>query len=154
MVRLDLRTGNATAVNRDECCTPDWFPDSRQLVFSWRPPGQVDESGRTWTQLWMADAEGESRKLLYAEEGRNLYGGHASPDGRYVVFTGNALAGGDPAHAGSPMGVLRVADAPIVGGKGLTLRIRNPNARTGPVLTLPAGWEPQWTPTTPVPRDR
>lgn len=145
VARVNVASGEASPINRLECCTPDWFADSRRVIFSWRPPGQRDDHDHAWTQLWMADAEGQTRRLLYAEEGRNLYGGFASPDGRYVVFTGNQRAGGDPDHDGSPMSVLRVADAPIIGGEHLTLRIKNPQAKSGPLLKLPAGWEPVWT---------
>lgn len=145
VARLNVASGEALPINRLECCTPDWFADSRRVIFSWRPPGQRDDHDHAWTQLWMADAEGQTRRLLYAEEGRNLYGGFASPDGRYVVFNGNQRAGGDPDHDGSPMSVLRVADAPIIGGEHLTLRIKNPQAKNGPLLMLPVGWEPVWT---------
>jgi len=37
----------------------------------------------------MADADGENRRLVYAEDGRHVYGGHVSPDGKYLLFTGN-----------------------------------------------------------------
>jgi hypothetical protein len=56
VARLDAVTGEAAAINRVDCCTPGWFPDSRRVVFSWRPPGQKGNAGQSWTQLWMADA--------------------------------------------------------------------------------------------------
>ncbi len=40
IARLEVATGTSSAVNRVDCCTPDWFPDSRHVIFSWRPPGQ------------------------------------------------------------------------------------------------------------------
>ena len=59
----------AAAVNRVDCCTPDWFPGSDRIIFSWRPRGQKENEGYGWTQLWMADAEGKERKLVYGEDG-------------------------------------------------------------------------------------
>lgn len=64
-------------------------PDNRQIIFSWRPPGQKANKGYGWTQLWMADAEGKSRSLIYGEDGRHVYGGHHSWDchNRFVFVT-------------------------------------------------------------------
>ena len=132
---MDAETGAANAVNRVDCCTPDWFPDSKNLVFSWRPPGQAANNGYGWTQLWMADAEGKSRRLLYAEDGRHVYGGHVSPDGKYVLFTGNMQEDGDPNHAGAPMGLLRLRDAPLIGGASRELRKLHPQAGDGPLTS-------------------
>ncbi len=145
IARMNADTGEATAVNRIDCCTPDWFPDSQQVIFSWRPRGQTVNNGYGWTQLWRADADGQSRRLVYAEDGRHVYGGHVSPDGKYVLFTGNMQEDGDPGRAGAPMGLLRLADAPILGGDPSRLKAEHPQYRTGPVLALPVGWEPCWT---------
>jgi hypothetical protein len=145
IARMDAATGAATAVNRIDCCTPDWFPDSKNVIFSWRPRGQTANNGYGWTQLWMADAEGKSRRLVYGEDGRHVYGGHVSPDGKYVLFTGNMQEDGDPGHAGAPMGLMRLSDAPLIGGASPELRKLHPQAGDGPVLTLPVGWEPCWT---------
>jgi Tol biopolymer transport system component len=138
-------TGEVRAVNRVDCCTPDWFPDERDIVFSWRPPGQKANNGYGWTQLWRATVDGRSRQLLYGEDGRHVYGGCVSPDGQYVLFTGNMEEDGDPGHAGSPMALMRLRDAPIIGGESRELSALHPEAKDGPVLTLPAGWEPCWT---------
>jgi hypothetical protein len=43
------------------------------------------------------------------------------------------------------MALLRLQDAPIVGGKSDVLRRKYPDAKDGPVLDLSAGWEPHWT---------
>jgi Tol biopolymer transport system component len=137
VARMEVETGQINAVSRVDCCTPDWFGDSKRLVFSGRP-GQ-------WTQLWMANGDGSGRKLLYAEDGRHVYGGCASPDGMYILFTGNKEEDGDPKNAGAPMGIMRLADAPILGGDGAELRKQYPEAKAGPVLLLPRGWEPHWT---------
>lgn len=145
IARMNVASGNAEAVNRIDCCTPDWFPDSQHVVFSWRPPGQTANDGYGWTELWMATADGKNRRLLYGEEGRHLYGGQVSPDGRYVLFTGNMNEDGDPGSAGAPMGLMRLSDAPIIAGNSRELRRRHRDANDGPVLTLPAGWEPDWT---------
>jgi hypothetical protein len=134
---MDAVTGAVNAVSTVDCCTPDWFPDSRALIYS-RRPGK-------WTQLWRASADGRGRRLVYAEEGRHVYGGCVSPDGRYVLFTGNKEEDGDPRNGGAPMGLMRVQDAPIIGGPSPSLRRRHPEAKDGPVLVLPPGWEPHWT---------
>ena len=145
IARMDAATGAINAVNRIDCCTPDWFPDSKSVIFSWRPPGQKANGGQGWTQLWMADAEGKAPRLLYGEDGRHVYGGNVSPDGRYVLFTGNMEEDGDPGHAGAPMALMRISDAPIIGGKSEELRALHPRVHDGPVLKLPVGWEPCWT---------
>jgi len=145
IARMNAATGAAGAVNRVDCCTPDWFPDSKDVICSWRPPGQKANKGYGWTQLWMADAEGKSRRLVYGEDGRHVYGGHVSPDGKYVLFTGNLQEDGDPGNAGAPMALMRLSDAPIIGGESTELRALHPNSKDGPVLTLPTGWEPCWT---------
>ncbi len=142
---MDVATGAAHAVSRVDCCTPDWFPDSRRLIFSNRPPNQKANGGYGWTQLWVADVTGENRRLVYGEDGRHVYGGHVSPDGRYILFTGNLHEDGDPGRAGAPMGLMRLADAPIVPADSEDLRALYPDAKTGPVLPLPVGWEPCWT---------
>ncbi len=145
VARLDAVTGEANAVSKVDCCTPDWFPDSQHVIFSNRPPGQKANGGQGWTQLWMAEANGTQRRLVYGEDGRHVYGGHVSPDGRYVIFTGNPAEDGDPEHAGAPMGLMRISDAPLIGGDSTELRALHPTAKCGPVLTLPHGWEPCWT---------
>ncbi len=114
---MNVATGEASAVHRVDCCTPDWFPDSQHVIFSWRPPGQKSNPGYGWTQLWRTDAEGKSPQLVYGEDGRHVYGGHVSPDGKYVLFTGNMQEDGDPGNAGAPMGLMRLSDAPIIGGE-------------------------------------
>lgn len=145
VARMHVQTGEANAVNIVDCCTPDWFPNSLEIIFSWRPPGQKANKGYGWTQLWRATADGTSRQLVYAEEGRHVYGGHVSPDGQYVLFTGNMEEDGDPGHAGAPMALMRLCDGPIIGGESGEFRAKHPEARNGPVLGLPAGWEPCWT---------
>jgi hypothetical protein len=141
----ECSTGMAEAVNRVDCCTPDWFPDSQNVIFSWRPPGQTVNKGYGWTQLWRADAEGKTRQLVYGEDGRHVYGGCVSPDSNYVIFTGNMQEDGDPGNAGAPMGLMRLSDAPIIGGKAKSFAHSTRALNNGPVLELPAGWEPCWT---------
>ena len=145
VARMDVATGDVGAVNRVDCCTPDWFPDSREVIFSWRPRGQTTNNGYGWTQLWRATADGQSRQLVYGEDGRHVYGGCVSPDTTYVLFTGNMEEDGDPGRAGAPMALMRLRDAPIIGGESRALRALHPETKEGPVLTLPAGWEPCWT---------
>ncbi len=134
---MDIASGKTRAVSKVDCCTPDWSPDGKRLIFSKRPA--------QWTQLWIAEADGRDPHLLYAEDGRHVYGGQISPDGKYALFTGNMNEDGDPGHGGAPMALMRLADAPLYGGDVAKLRLEYPNAKTGPVLTLPTGWEPCWT---------
>jgi len=145
VARMNATTGEANAVSTTDNCTPDWFPDSRRMIFSNRHASDIALGKSGWTQLWMADADGKNPQLVYAEDGRHIYGGHVSPDGKYVLFTGNVQEDGDPNHGGAPMALMRIADAPIVDGDSATIRKLHPNAKPGPVLTLPSGWEPCWT---------
>jgi Tol biopolymer transport system component len=142
---IEIATGQEHGVSGADCCTPDWFPDSRRLIYSNRSPGQSENRPEGWTQLWMADADGRNRQLVYGQEGRHIYGGHVSPDGKYVLFTGNVEEVGEPRPAGAPMGLLRLADAPIILGESSALHKQHPKAKNGPVLVLPTGWEPCWT---------
>ncbi|MCX7007713.1 MAG: hypothetical protein NTY53_10785 [Kiritimatiellaeota bacterium] len=144
IARMDIASGEVTAVNKHDDCTPDWFPDSRQVIFSWRVAGQRLNNGYGWTQLWRNTVDGKHPQLVYAENGRHCYGGHVSPDGKYVLFTGNAQEDGDPANAGAPMALMRLCDAPIIRNADEELRKKFPAAKSGPVLQLPAGWEPCW----------
>lgn len=137
VARMDVSTGTVNAVSKVDCCTPDWFPDSQHLIYSRRPD--------KWTQLWMADGEGKYQSLVYAEDGRHLYGGCVSPDGRYVLFTGNVQEDGDPTRSGAPMSLMRLTDAPIIAGPSKALRKVHHDAKDGPVLQLVDGWEPCWT---------
>ena len=141
---MDAATGKARAVSREDCCTPDWFPDGRQVVFSNRRESIRILGGYGWTELWRGDADGNSR-LVYAEEGRHVYGGHVSPDGRYALFTGNAQEDGDAANRGAPMQLLRLSDTPMIGGDSPRMLKAHPGAKRGPVIDLPPGWEPCWT---------
>lgn len=145
VARMNVEAGEANAVSQQDNCTPDWFPDSKRMIFSNRHASDVSLGKTGWTQLWMADGDGQHLQLVYAEDGRHIYGGHISPDGNYVLFTGNPQEDGDPANGGAPMALMRVADAPILGKETPALRKLHPNAKTGPVLPLPAGWEPCWT---------
>jgi dipeptidyl aminopeptidase/acylaminoacyl peptidase len=142
--RMDAKTGETNAVSTTDNCTPDWFPTSQRMIFSNRHASDVALGKMGWTQLWMADADGKNPQLVYAEDGRHIYGGHVSPDGKYVLFTGNPQEDGDPKNDGSPMSLMRLADAPIIGSDSALLRKIHPEAKFGPVLTLPKGWELCW----------
>ena len=145
IARMHIASGEALPVNKQDCCTPDWFPDNRNIIFSWRPAGQQINNHYGWTQLWRNRVEGGEPRLVYGEDGRHVYGGHVSPDGKYVLFTGNIQEDGDPGSGGAPLGLMRLEDAPIIGGDSPSLRAKYPDAKDGPVLALPSGWEPCWT---------
>ena len=123
-------------------CTPDWFPDSKHILFSHHPSGP---GGRGRTQLWMGDHDGTRSQLVYAESGKHIYGGTLSPDGKYVLFTRVLFDGMGGLVSGHSMGLMRFADAPTLGGKSVRLRKIHRNTKDGPVLTLPMGYEPDWT---------
>ena len=95
-----------------------------------RRAGQKLEHG--WTQLWMADKTGQHRRLVYGEDGRHIYGGAISPDGKYVLFTRSheedlkvMRSQTDQTGArrqGAPMALMRLSDAPTIGGESKALR--------------------------------
>jgi hypothetical protein len=90
----------------------------------------------------MANGDGSNRSLVYGEDGRHIYGGAVSPDSRYVLFTRSTTDGG---MEGATIHLMRLSDAPMIGGDSNALRKLHPNTRNRPVLTLAAGWEPHWT---------
>jgi len=140
IARMDAGTGNVTAVNTVDCCTPDWFPNARQVVYS---KGHPLTEG--WAQLWMADADGHNRRMLYGEIGRHIYGGAISPDGRHVLLTRSREDLGQVDHAQTEMALIRLADTPVVAGASDVLHRQYPGAKAGPVLHFSNGWEPHWT---------
>ncbi len=142
VVRMDIEKGDVNPVNKFQNCTPDWFPDSKRIIFSHRPGNQ---GGYGWTQLWMADGDGSNRGLVFGEDGRHIYGGAISPDSKYVLFTLGAEDGSGPEKNGAPIGLMRLADAPTIRGESKALRKIHSNTKDGPVLILPVGWEPFWT---------
>ena len=147
IVRVNVRTGELNLVYKGEkgACTPDWFPDSKHVVFSSRPANQPGNDGYGWTQLWMGDGEGKSSRLLYGRDGCHIYGGGLSPDGKYLLFTEGPKEDGAPELAGAPICIMRLADAPTIGGESKDLRKVHPHTKDGPVLRLAKGWEPNWT---------
>ena len=96
VARMNVATGEAGAVNRVDCCTPDWFPDSRNVIFSWRPPGQKANNGYGWTQLWRAAAEGNPAGWSMAKTAGTSMAGASRRTAKYVLFTGNVEEDGDP----------------------------------------------------------
>jgi Tol biopolymer transport system component len=143
VARMNVGTGEINPVNKFQNCTPDWLPDSERMIWSHRPGNQ---GGYGWTQLWVGNADGRDVHLIYGEDGRHLYGGGASPDGKYIVFSSCPQDGGGAEKDGAPIGILRLADAPIITGESEALRKLHPNTHDGPVLLLPiTGWEPHWT---------
>ncbi len=140
--RIDASTGTINRVSDGDCfnCTPDWFPDSRRVIYS---KGHPRTEGSA--QLWMAEADGREKRMLCGEIGRHLYGGSVSPDGNYVLFTRSQEDLGKVDNSHTTMALMRFKDAPIVYGKSDILRDQYPQAKNGPVLDLSAGWEPHWT---------
>jgi hypothetical protein len=146
IVRMNAVTGELNPVHTYQNCTPHWFPDSTHLVFSYRPVAQEKNAnnGLGWSYLYMADADGKNSGLVYGEDGVHIYGNMVSPDGRYIVFTRSVLEDGDPHHTGSPMAVMRLRDAPTIGGLSPALRKSEAQDKRGVLLHLPKGWKPHW----------
>ena len=142
---MEVATGEVSAVNTVDCCTPDWFPDTQSVIFSWRPPGRSSNRGQGRTRLSTLHAGGKTPQLVYAKDERHVYGSFVSPDAMYVIFTGNVEEDGDPRHEGGPMSLMRLSDAPIIEGSSPAIRATHPEAKGGPILNLPSGWEPCWT---------
>ncbi len=140
--RIVRATGKINAVHSFRTCTPDWFPDSKRVIFSHRPGNQ---KGYGYTQLWMAGADGSNPQLVYGHDGRHIYGGALSPDGTYVLLTLGSQDGSGAEKDGAPIAIMRLTDAPSIGGKSTALRKIHPKTKDGPLLVLPTGWEPHWT---------
>ena len=153
VVRMDSTTGKMNVVRSFQNCTPDWFADSKRLIFSSRPADQPGNNGMGWTQLWMADGDGQHQQLVYGEDGYHIYGGATSPDGKYVIFA-KCPADWTGTGSGEAMSVIRLADAPVITGPSVALRKVHGAANSGPVLEFGLGWEPHWTFTDVVGRTR
>jgi Tol biopolymer transport system component len=140
---LDAATGQIHAVSEIDRynCTPDWLPDSAQIIYS----RGIVPAGPGWAQLWMAKADGTDRQLLYAEPARHLYGGCVSPDGQYVLFTRSEVDLGQVDNSRTRMALIRRQDTPMLGGDDEALTREFPQAQQGPMLDLGWGWEPAWT---------
>lgn len=145
IVCINANTGEATPVHVFQSCTPDWFPDSQHVIYSSRPPDQKAHAGYGATQLWMARADGSERKLVYGDDAYHVYGGLVSPDAAYVLFTKSIKDGGGSEKEGAPMFLMRLADAPAVGGTSAELRQKHPDVKDAPVVSLFPAWEPDWT---------
>jgi Tol biopolymer transport system component len=141
--RLNLETGELNAVSETERynCTPDWLPDSSRILYA---RGIIaNQPGRA--ELWIAHVDGGERKMLYAEEGRHIYGGCASPDGRYLLFTRSIEDLGKVDQSQTTLAIIRRVDAPMLGDSGKSIRQRYPDAKPELRLDLGLGWEPDWT---------
>jgi Tol biopolymer transport system component len=145
IVRMNAQTGALNVVHEFQSCTPDWFPDSKHIIYPSRPAGQPGNNGQGFTQLWYSDGEGEDAKMIYGEDGYHIYGGALSPDAQYVLFTRCPEDGGGSEESGAPICVMRMADASVVAGPSPDLRGVHPDAKDAPVLQLVDGWEPYWT---------
>jgi len=141
--RISEITGQVNAVGEVDRynCTPDWLPDSQHVIYS---RGIIPGIGG-WAQLWVAGGDGREKRLLYAEEGRHIYGGCVSPDGKYVLFTRSQQDLGEVDNSLTTMAIIRFQDAPIIAGENEALRKSCPDANNGPILQLSMGWEPHWT---------
>jgi len=145
IVSLEIETGETTPVHEFQSCTPDWFPNSEWVIYSSRPSDQKAHNGYGATQLWMARADGSESRLIYGDDAYHVYGGRLSPDAAYVLFTKSIKDGGGSEKEGAPIFVMRLSDAPAVGGDSGELRRKHPEAKDAPVLRLLPGWEPDWT---------
>ena len=145
IARMDAETGQVNAIHSFRNCTPDWFGDSKHVIFSNRPGRQEINKGYGWTQLWMADGEGTRSWLMFAEDGYHIYGGQLSPDAKYFLFTAHPDDGGESKQGNARICLMRYADGPAIGGESPALRKLHPDAKDSPRLPLALGWEPHWT---------
>jgi hypothetical protein len=146
VVNVDIATDSLTPIINFQSCTSDWFPDSHRIIYSSRPAEQSATNKAGWTQLWMANQDATGHQLIFGEDGSHIYGGLVSPDQRYVVFAKPYVdGGGGIENRGAPMFIMRLEDAPIINGESPDLRRVHPVSNNGPVLSLPHGWEPDWT---------
>jgi hypothetical protein len=145
VARMNAATGKINPITHRFACTPDFLPDSQQIIFSHNPTYMKPDKGRTWTQLWMADGDGSNKRLVYGEDQRHVYGGATSPDGMYVLFSISVIDGGLSEWKGAPMALMRLADTPRISGPSNITRKLFPKTKDGPMLKLPVGWEPHWT---------
>jgi Tol biopolymer transport system component len=145
IAKLNATTGEIIGISERERynCTPDWMPDSKRVLYARGiVPGTRVGGPDGWAQLGVAGG-GEKPRVLYAEEGQHVYHACSSPDGKYLLFTRTE----DDAH-GSPrskMALIRYADTPLVAPDDRVSQARYPEAKRGPRLDLPRGWEPHWT---------
>ena len=141
--RMDARTGLLNAVSETERfnCTPDWMPDSRQILYS---RGITPEKGG-FAELWLASGDGKERRVLHAEKNRHIYGGCASPDGKYLVFTRSEVDLGRVENSRTSMAIIRMADTRTPGGPDRATTTDVPATPRGPLVDLSWGWEPHWT---------
>ena len=63
---------------------------------------------------------------------QHLYGGCASPDGKYLLFTRSEVDLGRVDNSRTSMAIVRMSDTPIVPGSSGDLQQKNPGARRGP----------------------
>ena len=63
--------------------------------------------------------EGKEHSLLYGEDGRHIYGGAVSPDGRYLLFTRSLTDGNEDTAV---LSLMRFSDAPIIAAESKALR--------------------------------
>jgi Tol biopolymer transport system component len=140
---MNAATGEVGAISEVDRynCTPDWLPDSRHVIYA---RGIIPGIGG-YAQLWVAEVGESKPRLLYAEEGRHIYGGATSPDGRYLLFTRSEKDLGAVDNSRTRIAVMRSQDAPVIVGGCVDLRQTHPDAKNGPVLDLSWGWEPHWT---------
>ncbi len=145
VVRMNAETGELNPVDAGQSCTPDWCSDSKRVIYSSRPPEQKTNKGYGWTQLWVADGDGQNGSLVYGEEGVHIYGGAMSPDDHYVLFTKCTEDGGGAEKTGGPMFIMRFNDTPAITGESAEMRSIHPNTKDGPAIEFGTGWEPCWT---------
>jgi dipeptidyl aminopeptidase/acylaminoacyl peptidase len=127
---LNSVSGELRAVSETDRynCTPDWWPDSEQVVYA----RGIVPNGPGNAELWVANADGQKPRRIYAEAGFHIYGACASPDGNYVIFT-RSREDVDPVKE-IEMAIIRWPEVSLPTGT-------HPAAR----LDLGPGWAPHWT---------
>ena len=151
VVRMNAATGEVNPVSKYQNCTPDWFPDSKRLIYSSRPADQGDDGGLGQASGQNRSTDGRRCGWPAATEPAGNYLWRGWPPcvwrgclsrSKYVLFTTSSKDGG---MVDALMHMMRLRDAPTIAEKSPALRRLHPNTKDGAVLPVTLGWEPHWT---------
>ena len=143
VARIELATGQIQVLSETERynCTPDWMPDSQHVLYA---RGIIPEQPGA-AELWSVDIRTGQRQVLYAERNRNLYGGCASPDGQWLLFTRSVKDLGPPEIAEIRLTLAHREELERRGAGHEKPTIATDSPQQATLVDLGIGWEPHWT---------